>query len=208
MLIHIIGVLPSLSDVLLYVLDAQLFLLPLRIPHRERNSSDKQGVACSPQGRDFLCYAVYIGRHVLNQPHFDIACKYLSLFMEPPYRSNKTGYYRLVQITWYSDANESFQKLFWPTIDFKNDCIRHTPPSLCSYSYFWIYFCGEIMCSSSWVHNGLFLSLCIFSANRVQWEYCGGFKLYTDVLVKTRRSGLTDWGLTYPHVIKTFWGLV
>jgi len=62
MLIHIIGVIPSLSAVLLYVLGAQLFLLPQRIPHKERNNSDKQGVAYLTQGRDFLCYAVYLGR--------------------------------------------------------------------------------------------------------------------------------------------------
>ena len=119
MLIHIIGVLPSPSAVFLYVLDAQLFLLPQRTSHRERNSSDNQGVAYSPGGRDLLFMLCRI--YVLNQLHFDIACKYLSLFMEPPYRRNKTGCYRLVQITWYSDANECFQKLFWPTIDFKCD---------------------------------------------------------------------------------------
>ena len=162
MLIHIIGMLPSLSAVLLYLLDAQLFLLPQRIPHKERNSSDKQGVAYSPQGRGFLCYAVYLGRHVLNQLHFDIACKYLSLLMEPHYQGNKTGCYRLVQITWYSGANESLQKLFWPTIDFKNGCIRRTPPSLCSYSYVWIYFCGELICISFRVHNFFFFVIVYF----------------------------------------------
>jgi hypothetical protein len=143
-LIHIIGVLSSLSTVLLKVVDAQLFLPPRRIPHREHKTSDNQGVAYSPQGCDllFMLCRIYIGRHVLNKLRFDIACKYLSFFMELPYRSNKTGCHRLVQITWSSGANESFKKLLWPAIDFNKNYIRHTPPSVCSYSYVWPYFCG------------------------------------------------------------------
>ena len=122
----------------------------------------------------YIYIYIYIGRHVLNQLHFDIARKYLSLFMEPPYRSNKTGCYRLVQITWYSGANESFPKLFWRTIDFKNDCIRHTLPSLCPYSYVWIYFNGEFAIVPEFTLDFL---LCTFSTNGVQWENYGGFKL-------------------------------
>jgi hypothetical protein len=100
-LILIIGVLPSRSAVLHYVLSAQLFLQPQRLPDREHNRRGNHVVAYSPQGCDSLSVlcCIFIGRQVLNQLHFAISWKYLPLFVELPYRSNNTGCCCLMQIT-------------------------------------------------------------------------------------------------------------
>jgi hypothetical protein len=124
--------------------------------------------------------------------------------MELRYRSNKTGCYRLVQITWYSGANESFNKLFWPTIDF-NNCIRHTPPSLCSYScvldlFLWLINIAIFPKFTIVLCLRVFPQLMEFNGKTTEVLNCND----TNVLVTARRSGLTDSGFTYPHLTKTF----
>jgi hypothetical protein len=58
-------------------------------------------VVYSPQAPDSLSVlcCIFIGKRVDNQLHFTIACKYLPLFIKLPYRGNKTGCYRVMQIT-------------------------------------------------------------------------------------------------------------